>query len=181
MRKLILLFLMLQFLTGCLSFSQPKDLIGFANVESVYEIDGVYKNRGTPRGFHLSELLWRWILKPSIHDEIDSVKIVSDDEKLIVKAIKKGYVLYEKVYVENRDFTIRDGKIYLQAFKLKRRPNDKYFGPSYQHEIFGLDLRGNIKYETKIYGVVLYRSLIPILAADFAEERFEKLQQKSVY
>ncbi|MCP4163041.1 MAG: hypothetical protein GY760_23520 [Deltaproteobacteria bacterium] len=178
MKNYFLILIITISLSSCISFSKPGKTLDFASVETVYEIDGLYKNKGIPRGFHLSELLWRWTLNTApIHDEIELIEIVSDDEKLIVKAIKNSSVLYQKEYLEGQDFKIKNGKIHLYAFKMKRRPDDKTVGPSFQRELLGLDIKGNIKYESQMFGLVLVKSLIPVFAADFSEERFEKISE----
>lgn len=139
---LVIIFILL--LTGCVFHSAPKDNRDFYHVTQLSEFEGVYKNKGDPKGF-LSLIIWGNTdpqMSPVVHyQDVEFIEVLATENSLTAKAIQNGCVIYEKSYVIGRDFEIDGGKIAIHrdVSLLTRGRGDVLVGPSYEKITLGLD------------------------------------------
>jgi len=170
-------------LYGCAFHSEPEDNQDFYQISRTSELAGVYKNTGDPSGY-LSEIIWghtKLNITPEVsHADIEFIEVISEDNSLIVKAIKNGCVIYEKPYIYGQDFKISDGKIIIHrdTFLLSRGPGDVLAGPSYEQVTLGLDTAKHGKYRRSDYAAGLVLLLFPVAFSETSDTRFERVNDK---
>lgn len=178
------------FLNGCASHSAPKDKINISHTTELKEFAGIFKNAGDPEGY-LSRIIWGWgDLKLSSnnskiqHKEVpELIEVSSNEDSLVVKAIKNECVIYKREYIVGRDFEINDGKIVMhkEVSFLTRGAGDPLVGPSYEKIVLGLDVDGHGVYKSQGSYAGLIYLLFPVGWSDVSEIRFERLNATSTY
>jgi len=167
-------------LTGCVSFPD-KGAIDFKDTNDIKQLEGVYENKGDPKGY-MSERIPNFIPMNSSKKYIKNnlikyinVKVIN--EKVIVQAIKDNCIAYEKNYIYGTDFNFENGKIVLENdFNLlSRGPGDLTLGPSYSRTVIGIDSNGDGAYHNSGAIAVLVLLAVPVAAAGVDEIRFSKL------
>ena len=175
--------MLLIFLNGCAFHSAPKDNQEFYQISQMSELTGVYKNKGDPSGY-FSANIWgniKLIIKPEVdHKDIEFIEVLSAENSLVVKAIKKGCSVYEKTYILGRDFKISGGKIIIHrdASLLTRGAGDVLVGPSYEQITLGIDTGKHGKYRNSGYAAGLVFLLFPIAFSETNDTRFERVNDK---
>jgi len=170
----------LLFLTSCVSFPD-KGAIDFKDTNNIKHLEGVYKNKGDPKGY-MSDRIPDFIpmnsSKKHIKDNLIkyiNVKVIN--EKIIVQAIKDNCIAYEKNYIYGTDFNFENGKIVIENdFNLlSRGPGDLTLGPSYSRTVIGIDSNGDGAYHNSGAAAVLVLLTVPVAVAGIDEIRFTKL------
>lgn len=170
----------LLFLTGCVSFPD-KGAIDFKDTNDIKQLEGVYENKGDPKGY-MSERIPNFtpLNSNKKHIEDNSIKYINVkviNKKVIVQAIKDECVAYERNYIYGIDFNFENGKIVIENdFNLlSRGPGDLTLGPSYFRTVIGVDSNGDGAYHNSGAIAVLVLFTVPVAAAGIDEIRFTKL------
>ena len=177
------LVLILLLLGGCVFHSAPKNNQDFYHVTQLAEFEGVYKNKGDPKGF-LSLIIWGDTgpnFNPVVpHQDVEFIEVLSTENSLTAKAIQNGCAIYEKSYVIGRDFEINDGKIAIHRdlSLLTRGSGDVLVGPSYEKITLGLDAGKNGKSRDSAYAAGMVFLLFPVAVSDTSDIRFERVADK---
>ncbi|HXV22233.1 MAG TPA: hypothetical protein VD811_14705 [Desulfuromonadales bacterium] len=168
--------------SGCIFHSAPPDNVGFLSVESLRELEGVFRNLGESdaerQPVYLSSLIWK--SSDIAHSAITAVEVrVPDAESLIVRALRDDKIEKEDIFVRERDFRIRHGRIQLnrQWALLNYGSGDPLVGPRYESYEIGLDAKGDGKYRSHGAGAGLIFLFFPVAISDTQEVRFIRLEQ----
>jgi len=177
-------------LAGCIIIGNtaPKGNSDFSQTIETRQLKGVYKNSGDPNGY-LSWSIWKAPYVVDIfgrnvpHKEIELIEVLSSGNTLTVNAIKDGRIIYRQDYIQDRDFTFKDGKIVIkdESNLLSRGSGDVLVGPSYEKVEIGLDLNGNGKYKGQTYFAGLVFLLFPMAGGGSSEVKFTKLSSNITF
>jgi len=169
-------------LTGC--WARPVNDVGFGEVTRLSDLEGVYRNVGERApGFkypvyYLSALIWPGD-EALDHAAIDVVEVRQAGEKTLhVSGVRAdGTPIQEGVFVEGRDFTMRDGRIVLV-----HRPGiagfhdgDPVLGLYVEGKQLGVDKRGAGKYRERVAVAGLVFAFLPVAVLVTEDIRFEKI------
>jgi hypothetical protein len=152
----------------------PVENQSFREVQQLTELEGVYVNKGDPKGF-LSQEIWPKVGNFS-HEAIQYIEVNAANDALIVKAIKNDCVVYERSYLLGRDFSVVDGAISIrsESHAVTRGPGDVVVGPSFQSKTLGIDKSGNGKARDSFFMAGLVFMIFPIALSDTKEVRYLK-------
>ncbi|MCB0284777.1 MAG: hypothetical protein H6627_14810 [Calditrichae bacterium] len=163
---------------SCSFYSGPGER-AYVNVKKASSFNGLYLNRGEPRGL-LSEILWGKALndRKIFHETIQYLDITIFGNMLIARGVTDSCIIYQEKYIYGKDFSLNDGNIILDTrFSLLSRGGDDVFvGPSYQKLTLCLDTDGNGIYKNQSYGVGLVFLIIPVAFSDSQEIRFKRIK-----
>ena len=173
---LLFLFSLAVVTSGCMH-QGPVQNQNFREVQYLTELEGVYVNKGDPKGF-LSQEIWPKVGNFS-HEAIQYIEVNSANDTLIVKAIKSDCVVYERSYVLGRDFSLVDGAISIRSksHAFSRGPGDLVLGPSFQSTTLGVDPSGNGKSRDSFAMAGLVLMILPIALSDTREVKYLKSTQ----
>ena len=184
-----LILIILLYISGCSSYSGPKEPIDISNTTELHDLSGIYINSGEPSGY-LSQFIWGntpinanhygTFLK---HYKIKYIQVTPQNNFVTVKAIVNGCIAHERKYVQGTDFEIIDGKIVLDtdAALISRGPGDPLVGPSFQQVTLALDAKSNGVYRNEGVAAGLVFLLVPVAISDVTEIRFSKLNDNKSY
>ena len=177
------------FLNSCVSYTGPEDNVVLSDSTELEQLTGLYKNSGDPSG-HLSVFIWgrapinselyKTFLK---HDEIKYIKVVSKENSIIVSAVTRSCIAYEKEYALGDDLVINNGQIILSqdSHLLSRGSGDPLVGPSTYRVTLNLDTHGHGVYKNESYAIGLICLLVPATFSDAHEVRFERSNVNKSY
>lgn len=186
MKQQIFLAFFIILVSGCVSHSGPEANAGFYQISQLSELEGVYKNKGSPSGF-LSQKIWPDISKifPGIkvmtidtgHEDIEFIEVITKDNLLDAKAIRNGCSVYKRTYVLGRDFEFSDGKVVLhrEAHLLSRGSGDVLAGPSYEDITIGIDTGKHGKSRSTAYAAGLIFMVLPVAISETKDIRYERV------
>jgi hypothetical protein len=169
-------------LSGCYA-SGPINNLAFNDGANLKSLEGVYQNIGEadlksiPANCpdcrrRLSEIIWPGD-KSLDHKTIDAIEVRNTEEKtLTVKALEKGKVKKESLFVEGRNFTFKAGRIHLKTEVFFAAP---VIGPSWQTIEIGLDSEGNGKYREESGTAGLAFFVIPVAVTGTDDVRFVRM------
>jgi hypothetical protein len=190
MKSKIVIFLFIFLVTGCAFHSEPKDNLEFHQISQLSELAGVYKNKGNPSSY-LSWIIWpdigeitpasKEVISSNIkHEDIELIEVIPKDNSLIVKAISKNCSIFEKIYILDQDFKIKDGKIIIrkEAHLLSRGGDDVLLGPSYEDITLGLDSSKHAKSRSLGYAAGLVLMIFPMAVSDTSDIRYDRVSNK---
>lgn len=166
----------------CLCY-RPSNNLQFNDSVNLKSLEGVYRNIGEadPKSVpancpdcrrRLSTIIWLGD-KSLDHTTIDAVEVRNSKENtLIVRALNKGKIIKESIFVEGSDFTFKAGRIHIKTELFLAAP---VIGPGYQTIEIGLDSEGNGKYRDKSGVAGLAYFLIPVGVAGTDDVRFVRI------
>ena len=184
-----LILIILIFISGCTSYSGPKESVDISTATELQNLSGLYSNSGNPSGY-LSQFIWgsapinansyRTYLK---HYKIQYIKVTPKGNSVFVKAIVNGCVAHEKKYSQGKDFEIINGEITLHTDGelLSRGAGDPLVGPSSQQVTLALDVKGNAVYKNETVAAGLVFLIVPAAISDTTEIRFKKQSDNKSY
>ena len=181
-RILLLSFILL--LLGCFA-TGPVNNLEFNNNVSLKSLEGVYQNIGEsdpksiPANCSDCFRLLSWIIWPSDknidHKTIDAIEVRNTAENILtVRALEKGKIKKESLFVDGRDFAFKSGRIHL---KTKVFLADPVLGPGWQTIEMGLDSNGNGKYREGGGIAGLGFLIIPITVVGTDDIRFVRISK----
>ncbi|MDZ4185858.1 MAG: hypothetical protein U1D97_12895 [Desulfuromonadales bacterium] len=166
--------------SGCSYHSAPPDNVDFLSVESLSELEGVYRNLGErdsdSQPVYLSSLIWK--STDIAHSAVTAVEVtVRDADTLVVKALPDGSIEKEETFVRGRDFRIQQGRIQLikRWALLNYGADDVLVGPRYEISELGLDAKRDGKFSSRGAGAGLIFLLFPFAFHGSEEVRFIRL------
>ena len=175
---LLLVFMLAAMQTSCVSYHVAPKTENFDNIHDLQQLEGVYQNRGQSNGqaFYLSAILWR-DLDTADNNAIEEIEVRSvGNKRLLVTARSGKSVIREKIFEEEIDFKIVDGRIRIQQ-KIGMA-NEGFAGPTYKSAELGLDSSGNGKYNST-FAFTGLAFLIPVAAYENEEVRFVKIRNSA--
>jgi len=184
-----LILIILLFLSGCSSYSGPKESVTISNTTELHNLSGLYNNSGSPAGY-LSQFIWgntpinanhyRTYLK---HYKIQYIQVTPQNNSVFVRAIVNDCVAHEMKYVQDTDFEIVNGQIVLSTDGdlLSRGAGDPLVGPSSQQVTMSLDVNGNGVYKNETVAAGLVFLIVPVAISDVTEIRFKKQSDNKSY
>jgi len=175
-------FAALALLSGCFT-TGPTDNLGFADIEQLSDLDGVYQNRGEPESAQLwlSQIVWPDV-DGLFHGGIDRIEVrVADAQSLEVTAMDaSSTVVRRDIFVEGVDFKLSSGVLQL-GHNVHAPPNVEaafhYAGLAYEDVNLGLDKAGHGKYQSKGVTAGVALMFIPIAAGGSDEVRFRRISE----
>ena len=181
MRGLLGLTVATLLLQGCI-YARPFGNAPFADIKSIAELEGVYRNLGEQKQgstpIYLSGLIWP---ERKDHASVSTIEVNALDGKtLLVRAHGSAGVLKEEQFVEGRDFELRSGRILLKkqvGFIGLIESEAHMAGPTYEQEEIGLDGRGHGKLTRRqaIVGLVM---MIPMAMGVREDVRFVRVDSR---
>ena len=162
MKPLLNLLLVIAIASGCVS--APPNNSGFSKLDTIYELQGSYKNKGerdnngSPYPIYLSFVIWpnETTLK---HEELETIEVVVVSKNSIsVKALSKRGVEKEETFIEGKHFDITDGRISLKrGFRIVgTKSGEPRVGPGYERVELGIDKKsqGKLRSDGAVVGLV---------------------------
>jgi hypothetical protein len=171
-------------LSGCFA-TGPSNNLPFNDSANLKSLEGVYQNVGEtdPKSIpancpdcrrRLSEIIWPGD-KSLDNKTIDAIEVRNtEEETLTVKALEKGKVKRENLFVNGRDFTFKSGRIHL---KTKVFLADPVIGPGWQTIEIGLDSNDNGKYREGGGAAGLGFFVIPVAVSGTDDIRFVRISK----
>lgn len=167
-------------LTGCFSFTEPKNNNDFGKIIKISDLNGIYLNKGdtgNERKIYLSYIIWNndKFLKQK-HKLIDSIVVKAlNQTQLRIQAIQNQSVIKEQIFVKNKDFNIdSSGRINLKSeFEVV---NHIALGVGYQRTTLGVDILGNIKHVTSSSFIGTVIVIMPFVYHGTEDVRFLKIK-----
>ena len=167
-------------LTGCSSFTEPKNNNDFGKITKIIDLNGIYLNKGdtgNERKIYLSYIIWKndKSLKQK-HKLIDSIVVKAlNSTQLRIQAIQNQSIIKEQIFVKNKDFNIdSSGRINLKSgFEFGAHIA---IGVEYYSTTLGIDTLGNIKHvkSSSIIGTIMI--VIPFIFHGTEDVRFLKIK-----
>jgi hypothetical protein len=172
----------LMLLSGCFT-TGPADNLGFADIEQLSDLDGVYQNMGEPvsMGILLSHLIWPDV-EGLYHTRIDRIEVraVDADTLEVTGQDSSERVVQRGIFVEGKDFKISGGTIQLSR-KIQAPPDAEsathFLGVAYEDVDLGLDEAGHGKYRSGGVAGGLVLMFIPIVVGGSDEVRFNRIDE----
>jgi len=117
--------------------------------------------------------------KRMVHETIKHIQIEADKNKVTITAInnKKCY-LFKKIYRENVDFKIKNGKIFKIHSKSQQKGHSPVVGLNHGERAIGLDMDGHGKFKLSSFSIGLAYLIYPLAMSESTEIRFTKLKEK---
>ena len=182
--KINLLLLCLVFLAGCVQHTGPEHAESFKENLRLTDLQGVYKNKGEPEGY-LSSALWGQGPQTYSDDRsywIDKIEVVPESKTVTVRAVAGECYIFQKRYVEGKDFTIEHGRITIrnESALLNSGTGDPLVGPRYAEISIGLDASGNGMSRDDFLATGLVYLVLPVALYFEADTRYERLSATPV-
>lgn len=172
MKRLFLFLISGSIISGCTFYVKPKKELEFFAIKKLAELNGIYKNKGNPKGY-LSTLFFKRL--PA--EDILYIQVKTTNDTINLSAIDKNCKTYTKQYINKKDFQIKEGKITIKEefHLLSRGGDDPLVGPSYEKIVLGLDKNSDAAYKTKVRGAGLIYLFFPAAFSSDEDLRFQKL------
>ncbi len=161
----------------------PSNNVDFATIESVYDLEGSYRNQGEQKAGEYLPVMLSAVIWPKEstlkHKEIKLIKVRAlDSTSIVVSAISENKIEKEETFIEGKHFTLTKGRIRLRhGFGLHgATAEDPLAGPYYGSVELGIDQKGQGKLMTKEVTVGLIYFIIPIGYAGSDEIRFRRVE-----
>lgn len=180
MRKLLLLFCLILYFPGCISYG-PSKVTDFGCIQSLQDIEGVYQNRGEREQgtapIYLSAIIWPNRTEIN-HSAVTAVEVtVTVSNTITVRALREDGIEKEDTFVEGKDFELRSGRVRLKrkAGITGLRTGEPLVGSYLESVELGLDTEGHGKYKQQISAAGLAYLVIPVAVTGSDEVKFVRI------
>ncbi len=174
-----LLFLSLAYvLSSCVSFHTPESDSNFAEVKTLEEFSGTYRNLGQGGADtttnYLSNLIWPQA-ETSEHEAIQTVSIqLASKNEIRMQAIAAGKMVQKQILTEGEDYVFADGKITL--LRPSSDATSKMTMQSHTKTVIGLDAVGYEKYRRIGAAAGAMLLAFPVAIVDNNHVRYERVE-----